>query len=147
MNTLIRHTARTALLGVAVGVLAVTASGSASGEPASRLPNADLVCGSTTLLPDQWVAVPQSDTVWVRAGALAGHYVILGDTHYVVPGYVEEPPATYDDLEAVDSRTRGAKQGHVGAAITCQFVSRWGEPGDPDTFSVIGPITMARVPG
>ena len=147
MNTAMKHTARAALLGVAMGVLAVAASGPASGDPASRLPNADLVCGSTTLLPDQWVAVPSADTVWVRTGALAGHYVILSDTHYVVPGYVEKPPSSYDDLVAVDSRTWGAKQGHVGAAITCDFVSRWGEPGDPDTFSVIGPITMARVPG
>lgn len=141
-----QRSARAALVMVAASALSLTAAATASGEPSTWLPDADLVCGDTTLHPDDWVAVPPSDTLWVRTGPLAGHYVILTDTHYVVPGYQVAPPESYDSLgPAVATRTRGAKQGLAATAMTCDFVSRWGLPDDPDTFSVVGPITIARV--
>jgi hypothetical protein len=58
-----------------------------------------------------------------------------------------KPPTTYDGLGAGVTRTRGAKTGLAGTAMTCDFVSRWGAAGDPDTFSVVGPITIACVSG
>ena len=139
---------RTALVATAVAALGVTAGmGTASAAPSTWLPDALLFCGSTTVHPDEWVAVPPSDTFWVTSGPLTGHYVILSDAHYIAPGYLTAPPSSYDGLSQVGSRTWGAKQGLARTAMTCDFVSRWGEPGDPDTFSVVGPITMARVPG
>jgi hypothetical protein len=140
-------TARAAMVAVAATALSLAAAAGASAEPSSWLPNADLVCGTTTLGPQDWVAVPPSDTLWVRTGPLAGHYVILTDTHYVVPGYVRVPPPSYAGLGDGVTRTWGTKTGLAGKAMTCDFVSRWGAPEDPDTFSVVGPITMVRVSG
>lgn len=147
MRTLMKHTARAGLVGVSVAVLGLAAAATASGDPVTWLPDADLVCGTTTVQPDQWVAIAPSDTLWITGTALAGHYVILADTHYVVSGYADKPPASYDGMAAVDSRTWGAKRALATSAIRCDFVSRWGAPGDADTFSVVGPITIARVSG
>lgn len=85
-----------------------------------------------------------SGTLWITTGELAGHYVILSDGHYLMEGYQEAPPASYDGLEPLDSRTWGTKTGFVGQAITCDFVSRWVEKGADGTFSVVGPITIPR---
>lgn len=146
MNGL-KYRGRAAMVAVLATAFAIAGGATASGEPSTWLPNADLVCGDITLLPDEWVAVPPSDTLWVKSGPMAGHYVILTDTHYVVPGYVVDPPHSYDGLGDGVTRTRGVKQGLVDATMTCDFVSRWGSPEDPNTFSVVGPITVARVSG
>jgi hypothetical protein len=44
----------------------------------------------------------------------------------------------------VDTKMWGAKTG-LTDTVSCDFVSRWGDKGDPQTGSVIGPITMVRV--
>ena len=87
--------------------------------------------------------MPGSDTVWIFDGALAGHHVIISDSHHVVPGYRVTPPKPYTGVP-VDSRMWGAKTG-LTDVVSCDFVSRCGEPGGAETFSVVGPITMARV--
>lgn len=136
---------------VAAAVLGATMSvgtaATSSAAPQTWLPNADLVCGGTTMAPEDWVAVPPSGTLWITTGDLTGHYVILSDAHYYMDGYQETPPASYDGLTQLDSRTWGTKTGLEGEAVTCDFVSRWGEMGAEGTFSVVGPITVARTGG
>jgi hypothetical protein len=136
-----------ALVAVTATALGVAGAAGATAAPRTWLPDAVLVCGTTTVGIDDWVAVPPADTLWVRTGPLAGHYVILTDTHYRVDGYLDVPPASYDGLGPGATRTWGTKQDLTGAAITCDFLSRWGERGDPQAFSVVGPITMVRVSG
>ena len=131
---------------MAAGVVGLGSAGGASAEPTTWLPDALLFCGDVTVGADQWVALPPSDTLWITDGPLAGHYVILTDTHYRVDGYWTAPPPSYAGLEGV-TRVRGVKQGLSGSTMTCDFVSRWGQPGAPGTFSVVGPITVARLPG
>ncbi len=115
----------------------------ASAAPATRLPDADLVCGSVTLHSTDWVALPSSGTLWIKTGTLAGHYVILSDAHYVVPGYLASPPASYDGLMLLDDRSMGTKAGLADAAMSCDFVSRWGT--GEEASSVVGPIVIAPV--
>ncbi|GAB3450084.1 hypothetical protein GCM10027517_37120 [Phycicoccus ginsengisoli] len=147
-RTAARSAARTAAAALVVaGTVGLGTAGSASAEPTTWLPDALLFCGDVRVAPDQWVALPPSDTLWITQGPLTGHYVILGDTHYRAPGYLTAPPPSYAGLEVLGTRTRGAKQGLTGATRTCDFVSRWGQPDAPGTFSVVGPITIARVPG
>jgi hypothetical protein len=132
------------MVGVVATVLGLAGAVSASADPVTRLLDADLVCGEVTLESSQWVALPPSGTLWIKDSALAGHYVIVSDTHYVVPGYAQGPPSTYEGLEPVDTRFYGAKVGLD--TMDCHFVSRWQIPGEP-VFSVVGPITIARLPG
>ena len=121
---------------------------SASAEPQRRwLADADLVCQADTLSTSEWVSVPGSDSLWITDGPLAGHYVILADSHYVMPGLQEEPPESYAGLPQVGSLVRGTKAGLAGDSLTCDFVSRWDAPGEADDFSVVGPLTMVRVSG
>ena len=89
--------------------------------------------------------MPGSDSPWIRTGPLAGHYVIVADSHYVMPGLQYAPPESYTGLEQVGNLVRGNKTGLAGDAITCHFVSRWDLPGDAEDASVVGPITMVRV--
>lgn len=144
-RTAARTAARSGAAALAVGLLGLAGAGGAAAEPTTWLPDALLFCGDVTVGADQWVALPPSDTLWITAGPLAGHYVILTDTHYRVPGYLTAPPSSYVGLEGV-TRVRGVKQG-LGPSMTCDFVSRWGEPDAPGTFSVVGRITVVRVPG
>lgn len=130
---------------VAASTLATVTT--ASGAPRSWLPDAELVCDGTTVTTDQWVAIPPSDTLWIQEGPMAGHYVILSSTHYWMDGYVETPPASYEGLPMLESRTHGQKTGLAEGSMTCDFISRWGPQGDPDTFSVVGLLTIAKVSG
>ena len=140
------RSARAAAVGVVATVLGLAGTVSASADPVTRLPDADLVCGNTTLTSDQWVALPPSGTLWITDTALEGHYVIVSDTHYLVDGeLLTGPPTSYEPYEPGLPKTRGAKVG-LGDPMTCDFVSRWEIPGMP-VFSVVGPITIARLPG
>lgn len=123
--------------------MSVATAATSSSAPQTWLPNADLVCGGTTFTTDQWVAVPPSGTLWINTGELAGHYVMVTRVHYFMPGYQEAPPASYDGLQLVDDRTWGTKSGFAGEKISCDVVSRWGEPGAEGTYSIVGPITIA----
>ena len=137
---------RVAAVSAAAVLFGMLGAGAASAEPpGSRLPDADLFCPGDTLGTSEWVSVPGSDTLWIRTGPLAGHYVILADSHYWMPGLQYAPPASYTGLEQVGNLVRGNKTGLAGDAITCHFVSRWDLPGDTDDFSVVGPVTMVRV--
>jgi hypothetical protein len=146
MTTHRNRPAKAAMVAVAASVLSVAAATSASAAPSPRLPNADLFCPGSTLTQGQWASVPGSDSLWIFTGPLAGHYVIVTDTHYLVEGYQEKPPTSYDPKTMVDTKTWGAKTG-LTDPVRCDFVSRWGEKGDPETVSVIGPIAMVRVSG
>ena len=127
-------------------LVSLAGAGAASAEPQRMwLPDADLFCQADTLGPEEWVGVPGSDTLWIRTGPLAGHYVILADSHYLMPGLEDEPPSSYVGLPQVGSLVRGQKAGLAQDAITCDFVSRWDFPGDADDFSVVGPMTVVRV--
>jgi hypothetical protein len=124
--------------------MSVVTAATSSAAPRTWLPDADLVCGNLTLGPADWVAVPPSGTLWIQTGELAGHYVILSSAHYLMEGYQEAPPTSYNGLEPLDSRTWGTKAGFTGQTLACDFVSRWGEKGADGTYSVVGPITIAR---
>lgn len=142
-----RHTNRratAAVVAVAAAVLGVAAAGTASATPSPRLPDANLVCGDTTMYQGDWTTVPGSDSLWILTGELAGHYSVLTATHYFTEGYLQAPPASYDGLEMVDTKSWGAKTG-LTDILTCDFVSRWGADGAEGTFSIVGPVTMARV--
>ena len=133
------------MVGVAAAVLGLACAVPASADPATRLPDADLVCGETTLDSSQWVALPPSGSLWILDTELAGHYVIVSDIHYMVEGeLVAIPPESYEGLGQGVPKSRGAKAGLE--TLTCDFVSRWKIPGEP-VFSVVGPITIAPVPG
>jgi hypothetical protein len=83
--------------------------------------------------------------LWVDAGPLAGHYVILADTHYRVSGLLTEPPPDYSNAVPLGEKTWGDKAGLAQEAIDCQFVSQWDFPGEDQDFTVVGPISMVRV--
>lgn len=89
--------------------------------------------------------MPGSDSLWIKGGPPAGHYVILTDSHYLMPGLQNEPPASYTGLDQVGNLVRGQKAGLAEESITCDFVWRWDVPGDEEDFSVVGPLTMVRV--
>lgn len=146
MMRTVRAATATAAAALFVGL---AGAGSASAEPQGTwLPDADLFCGQAQPLGStEWVWTPGGESLWLRTGPLAGHYVILSDAHYLMPGLQTEPPASYDGLPQVGSLVRGQKTGLAEDAITCQFVSRWDLPGDTDDFSVVGPVTMTRVSG
>jgi hypothetical protein len=145
MMRTVRAAAAAAAAALFVGL---AGAGSASAEPQRIwLPDADLVCGAETFTTGQWVWTPGAESLWINTGPLAGHYVMLTDAHYLMPGLQAEPPASYDGLMPVGSAVRGSKAGLAGDAISCDFVSRWDLPGDEDDFSVVGPITMVRVSG
>lgn len=141
---------RAATAAAAAAVLVTLAgAGTASAQPSTnRLPDADMLCpGSDPLNSSQWVSLPGSDTLWLNEGPLAGHYLILSDSHYVVPGLVPADELSTDGLEPVQTLSRGAKTGLADGAITCEFVSHWDFPGTVDDMTVFGPITMVRVNG
>lgn len=138
-------TTRVAAVSAAAVLFGVLGTGVASAQPSPRLPDADLFCPGDTLSTMEWVSVPGSDSLWIKDGPLAGHYVILTDSHYLMPGLQYAPPADYEGLDQVGNLVRGNKTGLAGDTITCQFVSRWDLPGVTDDFSVVGPITMAQV--
>lgn len=141
MNT--RALAVAAALAAAVGAGATAASAA----PITRLPDADLFCPAATMGPTEWVALG-SGTLWITAGDLAGHYVVLEQTHYFSPGLMEAAPATYEGLQPIIPTERfGRKAALVGDSFTCDFVSRWDLPGEGDDFSVFGPVTIAKVSG
>lgn len=141
MNT--RALAVAAVLATAVGAGATAASAA----PITRLPDADLYCPTATLGSDEWVALT-TGTLWISTGELAGHYVVLEQTHYYSPGLLTEPPAEYDTAALLGpTQTFGTKAAFVGDSLTCHFVSRWDLPGEDDDFSVVGPVTIAKVSG
>ena len=146
MMRTVRAAAAAAAAALFVGL---AGAGSASAEPPRAwLPDADLFCpGADTLSTSEWVWTPGAESLWINTGPLAGHYVMLSDAHYLAPGLLTEPPASYDELMPVGSTVRGEKTGLAAGAITCQFVSRWQMPDAADDFSVVGPITMVRVSG
>jgi hypothetical protein len=140
------RTARATAVAAAAMFITLAGASGASAEPQRIwLPDADLFCGVDTLSTSQWVSKPGSDSLWINEGPLAGHYVILADSHYFMPGLVTDPPETYVGLEQVGSLVRGDKTGLAANAITCDFVSRWDVPGDEEDFSIVGPVTMVRV--
>ncbi len=139
-------TTRMAVVSAAAVLFGMLGAGVASAEPPGpRLPDADLFCGGGPLGTSEWVSVPGSDSLWIRTGPLAGHYVILADSHYLMEGLQTAPPPSYDGLDQVGNLVRGKKTGMAGDAITCQFVSRWDQPGDAGDYSIVGPITMVLV--
>lgn len=140
------RTARATALAAGAIFVSLAGAGAASAEPQRTwLPDADLFCQSDTLGTSEWVSVPGSDSLWIKDGPLAGHYVILADSHYFMPGLQHEPPESYVGLEQVGNLVRGQKAGLAAAALTCDFVSRWDVAGDEEDFSIVGPVTMVRV--
>lgn len=140
------RTARTAAMAAAAVFVSLAGAGAASAEPQRTwLPDADLVCETDTLGTGEWVSVPGSDSLWITDGPLTGHYVILADSHYFMPGLQDEPPESYVGLPQVGDLVRGKKSGLAEDALTCDFVSRWDLPADADDFSIVGPVTMVRV--
>ncbi|KGN43129.1 hypothetical protein [Knoellia aerolata] len=149
MATKTQNITRAALVGVTAATLGIGAAASASGAPDTWLPNATLTCGSTTLAPSDWVAVPPSDSLWILTGDLAGHYVILRDAHYLATTAEQaaQAPATdYAGLPELETRSWGTKAGLTGSAFTCDFSSQWGDGGE-GTEWIVGPVTIARAPG
>lgn len=149
MTTRTRKTSRAALVGVVAAALGMAAATAASGAPATWLPNATLTCGGSTLEPSEWVAVPPSDSLWILTGDLAGHYVILSDSHYVATteeAALQAAATGYSGLAPVDTRQWGKKTGLAGTEFTCDFVSQWGDGGE-GTQWIVGPVTIARAPG
>ena len=142
----IKRTARATAMAAAVIFVSLAGAGTASAEPQRTwLPDADLFCQADTLGTSEWVSVPGSDSLWIKDGPLAGHYVILTDSHYFMPGLHIEPPESYVGLDQVGNLVRGQKVGLAEDSITCDFVSRWDVPGDEEDFSTVGPLTMVRV--
>ena len=139
-------TARATAMAAAATLVSLAGAGAASAEPQRTwLPDADLFCPSDTLGTSEWVSVPGSDSLWIKDGPHAGHYVILTDSHYFMPGLQYEPPETYVGLDQVGNLVRGHKTGLAADSITCHFVSRWDAPGFEDDASIVGPVTMVRV--
>lgn len=141
------RTARATVVAAAAAMFVTLAgAGAASAQPQRTwLPDADLFCQADSLGTDEWVGVPGADSLWIKQGPLAGHYVILADSHYFMPGLQYEAPESYVGLEQVGTLVRGKKTGLAPDAITCDFVSRWDFPGDEEDFSIVGPVTMVRV--
>ena len=136
----------TALAAVALAAAMGAGASSASAAPHTWLPNFTLYCDTGTASPEETVVIPVADSLWVTSGALAGHYVILDESHYVYNGHFEGRPSSedYNRLNpAGPPRTFGVKAGPDARALSCDFVSYWA---DSDT-SIIGPMTIAKVPG
>jgi hypothetical protein len=133
-------------IGTAVAVMAAAigaGTASASAAPETKLPDYTLYCDTATVLPSELVVVPPAN-IWIQSGDLAGHYVILSESHYFFPGELRQRPMTYEDLQvALPPKTFGAKDGLEGKALSCDFVSYWEGMG----MSVIGPVTLAKVSG
>ncbi|GAA6527992.1 hypothetical protein [Intrasporangium sp. DVR] len=135
-----------AVAAVVAATVGASAAG-ASGAPRTRLPDATLFCGSVTVAADAWVALG-SGTLWITSGDLAGHYVVLEQTHYYAEGLLQEPPESYEALmPLIPTETFGKKTG-LETTQSCDFVSRWEDPSAPGTgFSIVGPVTIAKVSG
>lgn len=131
--------AATAMAAVSVG--GFVGVGSAGAAPPMPLPDADLVCPNGTASGQEWVGfgVP---TIWVLEGALKGHYVVLDQAHYELPGLVYEAPA---DLPL--GKRMGTRTAFEDTQMTCTFISRWNSDDDTKDRSIVGPITIAKVPG
>lgn len=144
-----RRTIRRAALAGAATAFSLAAATTAAGAPTTWLPNATLTCDGVTFAPDEWVAVPPSDSLWITSGDLAGHYVILEDTHYMALTPEEAARAAtgdYSGLPQIETRKWGKKTGLTGPAFTCDIFSQWGDGGE-GTFWVVGTATIARAPG
>jgi hypothetical protein len=140
------RTARATAMAAAAIFVSLAGAGTASAEPQRTwLPDADLFCPSDTLVTGEWGGLPGSDSMWIKDGPHAGHYVIVTDSHYFMPGLQVAPPESYEGLDQVGYLVRGKKAGLAQDAITCQFVSRWDMSGDEEDFSIVGPVTMVRV--
>lgn len=143
-----KRTARTAMVAAAVLLSGVGAATTASSvPPESALPDAILWCDDVRVGPDQWIAHnTNSPSLWVTDGPMTGHYILIRYAHYVVPGYLEVPPESYDGLEGTEY-SFGKKKGLLKRAVECDLIARWGAPDDPETISVVGPFVMAKVSG
>ncbi|MGC5585012.1 hypothetical protein [Ornithinimicrobium sp. W1665] len=140
-----RVRASAAAVGAAAMLLTVGVAGAASGAPSTWLPDAEIWCEGATE-GSRWVAIPPADSLWIEDGPYAGHYVILTSAHYFAPGYVEEPSEDlYVEDELLEARTIGTKKGLEARAVSCDFVSRFTTP--EGTFSVVGPLRIAKVSG
>ncbi|SOC53541.1 hypothetical protein [Ornithinimicrobium cerasi] len=126
----------------AAAMMALGAAGTASGAPAMRLPEADLWCeGDLVATTTEWVALPKAGTLWIEEGPMVGHYVILASGHIGMPGHLYEVPE--GDLGM--DRSFGRKAGPAEESLSCVVLSRWDTPDGP--FTVVGPLTVARVSG
>lgn len=129
----------------AVAMLVTAGASGATAAPQTRLPDADLWCSGEMVPGDDWVALPQAGTLWIEDGVLAGHYVILQSQHFFAPGLLYEPPASLDGLPGGEPRYFGHKAGMADRTMECTVVSRFDM--GPDSMTVFGPITVAKVPG
>jgi hypothetical protein len=136
---LIRQAAAVAL--IAASSIAVP-GGVASAEPAPGLPDADLFCGPGYAdQVESFVARPPAASLWIDGPTYGGHYAILDEIHYEVPGLVYQPvldPSTLPLL--LPLKSYGQKAGLD--TIRCEVVSRFAA----SDFTVISPLTLVAVP-
>lgn len=143
-----RSLAAVAACGLALAGSALVPAAPAAAEPAQFLPDADIYCQST----DGWthatsfVARPPGTSLWIDGSAFGGHYTILEETHYIVPGeLLDDPVDDPGSLQLVSPTLTFGKKASGLPTVSCQVVSRWRTP-DGD-YTIIAPMTLVRVSG
>ena len=136
------HLVRQAAAVALIAASSIAMPGVASAEPAPGLPDADLFCGPGYAdRVESFVARPPAASLWVDGQAYGGHYAIVDEIHYEVPGLVYQPvldPSTLPLLLPLKSYGQKTDLG----TIRCEVVSRFAG----SDFTVISPLTLAPVP-